>query len=313
VRIFGIIVLAAMFSITQNTRADPLPLDKQVESFFAPDVDLLQIKLDVDKLSGDTADSIDTTKSFNDLVAALASNQDSQGDLKQRFLALKKVIYESGGWNGDNAFSYDLRDPTGQIPQNRFLSHYLNARKGNCVTMPFLVMLLGQKIGLKMTLALAPHHEFVKLSSDYLQQWNVETTSGLSFARDQHYREQLPMSNVAVEKGSYLRGLTQEEVIAITAEQIVHQAIEHKRYWDAIKVADVLLKRFPTSVTLLLERGSAYGHLVEEEFLIPFGQNIPPEMRPVAEMYFQNQQRDFAAAEALGWRENEGQLGVSVQ
>ena len=46
------------------------------------------------------------------------------------------------------------------------MSHYLATRKGNCVSMPVLFVILGQKLGLPITLAIAPNHVFAKYKRD---------------------------------------------------------------------------------------------------------------------------------------------------
>ncbi len=295
------------------TAQEPVPLVTQVEKFFLPNTDLLQVKLEVDRLSGDTTDSEQTRKQIGDLESSLGTAFQAGANTHDKYIALRHFIYDAGQWNNRSAFSYDLSDPFGRVLLNRFLSHYIAQRKGNCVTMPVLALLLGRKLGLKMTLALAPHHEFIKLTDDDGHEINLEATSGLGPSREVHYREELPMSDIAVSKGTYLRGLSDEELVAILAEPIVYHALTNKDYWSAIKVADVLLKHFPSSTVLLLERGSAYGHLVEDQFLKVFGQDIPREMRPMADFYHDMNMRDFAAAEALGWREDEGQKGHQVR
>ena len=52
--------------------------------------------------------------------------------------ALKRYIYEPGEWNNFQPYQYDMDDPLGTKLSNKLLSHYLAAKKGNCVTMPFL-------------------------------------------------------------------------------------------------------------------------------------------------------------------------------
>ncbi len=307
-------ILICACVVGRQAAAQEVPLvERQVENFFAPDTNLLQIKIEGDRLAGDSSEGAETRKAFESLSSSLEIMADANANARERYLRLRHFISDVGDWNGQASFGYDLTDPLGHVPQNRFLSHYLRERKGNCITMPLLALLLGRRVGLKMTLALAPFHEFIKLTDDDGREINLEATSGLGPARDQRYRDELPMSDVAVAKGTYLRGLREEELIAVVAEPVVRHALEVKDYWQAIKVADVLLKHFPTCVALLLERGSAYGHLLEEEYLKPFGQNIPPELLPIARGYHDRNMADFRAAEALGWREDEGQKGHAVQ
>jgi regulator of sirC expression with transglutaminase-like and TPR domain len=293
--------------------ADPAALKKQIESLFAPNADLLDIKLAADQLAGDKADQNDTRQKIKALEQSLLSSTDRTANARQKYFALKRFIYDAGAWNNNVAFSYDMIDPLGRKPENRLLSNYLLTRKGNCITMPVLAVLLGRKLGLDMTLALAPFHSFVKFKGDDGREFNLEATSGLGGARDQHYRDQLPMSDTAVAKGTYLRALSHDEMVATLVEPALSRAMAEKRYGDASVIVDVLLKHAPNIAELHVWRGSIYGHLLEDQFVIPFGRQIPPEMRPVADFYLQNQNSAFAIAEALGWRENQGHKGVPVQ
>jgi regulator of sirC expression with transglutaminase-like and TPR domain len=110
-------------------------------------------------------------------------------DSASRLVALKRYLYESGPWNDNKPFQYDLDDPLGTKPGSRLLQRYLTARRGNCITMPILFLTLGQRIGLNLTLAEAPLHVFVKYTDASGKVWNLEPTSGGGFTRDQWYRQ----------------------------------------------------------------------------------------------------------------------------
>ncbi len=76
--------------------------------------------------------------------------------------AIRKVIYDAGLWNHNRAFSYDLADPLGQNPKSRLLTTYIRTRKGNCVSMPILFLIIADRMGLNVHLASAPLHLFVR-------------------------------------------------------------------------------------------------------------------------------------------------------
>ena len=67
---------------------------------------------------------------------------------------------ESGPLNVDSAynrpFTYDLKDPLGQQVRSKMLSTYVRTRKGNCVSMPVLFLIVADRLGLKVRLAAAP-------------------------------------------------------------------------------------------------------------------------------------------------------------
>lgn len=56
----------------------------------------------------------------------------------EKFLATRMFIYENGPWNNFQPYAYDLDDPLGNNPKNRFLSTFMDTRLGNCINMPFI-------------------------------------------------------------------------------------------------------------------------------------------------------------------------------
>jgi regulator of sirC expression with transglutaminase-like and TPR domain len=226
----------------------------------------------------------------------------------EKMKALQAFIYESGHWNGDKPFQYDLSDPYGQQPGSQLLHNYLASRKGNCVSMPMLFLALGERLGLDVTLSTAPLHIFVKWTDDETgKTWNLETTSGAGFTRDAHYRKLLPMTDEAVANGVYLKALSRQETLSVMATLIVDHLIDTGRYEEAIEVADVLITAYPANAYALVKKGSAYYRLLEENITrkYPKQSDIPPDKIAYAHELYRANQEAFAQAEALGWREPE--------
>jgi hypothetical protein len=176
--------------------------------------------------------------------------------------------------------------------------------------MPILFAILGQRLRLKMMLAEAPLHVFVKFTDDHGHGWNLETTSGAGFARDSHYRKLTPMSDQALASGLCLRGLTREETIGLMATELVDQQSRNRRFEDAIVIADVILKHAPKSAYVMVKRGSAYAGLLGRDIIGKYRTKaaMSPDIRAYADHLYQSNLAAFAAAEALGWRERDGQL-----
>jgi len=76
--------------------------------------------------------------------------------VRDKVITLLSTLYGKGSWNGDRSFSYDLNDPLGRDFHNKLLATYLKTRKVNCTTMPTLVAILAEKLGLTVTLAAGP-------------------------------------------------------------------------------------------------------------------------------------------------------------
>jgi regulator of sirC expression with transglutaminase-like and TPR domain len=198
---------------------------QQTEALFEPSRDLLDVKLAIDAMV-DPSVNTEAVKSLIDRMAAeITAMAGKDADSAIKLAALKRYLYESGAWNDNKPFQYDLDDPLGIKPANRILQRYLTIRRGNCITMPILFAALGQRIGLAMTLAEAPLHVFVKYTDDAGKVWNLEPTSGGGFTRDEWYREKLPMSDQAVANGVYLRALPHEEAVTVIASFLLGRGL----------------------------------------------------------------------------------------
>lgn len=221
-----------------------------------------------------------------------------------KLAAVRKAIYEPGPWNYGRAFSYDLEDPLGQSLRSHLLSTYIETRKGNCVSMPLLFLIIADRLGLKVSLASAPLHIFVRYTDSAGGEHNLETTSGGRATRDDWYRQNLPMSDKAVTNGIYMRTLSKRESIAVMAGTILQYLIEKRRFSEAIDVANSIIKTNPRDTHAMVKMGSAYAGLLDQEFInkYPTPASIPPVLRPRYQMLAQQNEKLFRDAEAMGWK-----------
>lgn len=188
-------------------------------------------------------------------VLALAGPSPSEA---QKLSALRKYLYDSGTWNDRKPFGYDLADPYGAKISNKLLSNYLESRRGNCVSMPILLMILGNRLGLKMTLAVAPRHIFVKYTeAASAKTYNLEATSGGYPARDAWYRQNMSMSEDAIRTGLYMKALSNRQTLALMSGVVMELLMEEERFQEAAKVADVIVEFHPTDVGAILTQGIA--------------------------------------------------------
>lgn len=220
-----------------------------------------------------------------------------------KLAALRRVIYEGGAWNDNRPFSYDQADPLGRNVRNKLISTYLATRRGNCVSMPILMLLVGERMGLNLSLATAPLHVFVRYVDPAGREMNLEATSGGHPGRTIWYRQQMPMSDRAVESGLYLRTLTRREVVALMATIVVEFLISERRFQEAIEVGETILQHAPRDALTMVHVGTAYGQLMNAEFVerYPIPARIPPALRMRYAMLARRNQQMFQAAEALGW------------
>lgn len=218
--------------------------------------------------------------------------------------AARQVIYEAGAWNSNRPFVYDHDDPYGQNLRNKLLATYFDTRRGNCVSMPILQLIVAERLGLNVSLSTAPLHVLMRYTNPSNgRSIAIESTSGGYPARESEYFEKMGVTQRQVDSGIYLGVLTKRQTIAVMASTVTEWLISQGRYDEAIALADVLLEYYPTDVHAMLSRGSAYGELLRAEFVerFPNPQTIPDSLRPRFQMFASQNAAAFAQAEAWGW------------
>ncbi len=304
-RIFSLIIftlcLASQPSFPQSPQDRKIESD--VEALFGFKNDLLDVKLAVDLMVEPSLDSIAIRSSVDQMVKDIVALVEVDNSA-MKLAALRRYLYESGAWNGNQPFRYDVYDPLGDKPENRLLQRYMATRRGNCITMPILFTILGHRLGLKMTLSEAPLHVFVKYTDDNGDVWNIETTSGGGYTRDSWYRQKLQMSDKAVALGTYLRPLSQEETTSLVASLLIEDRIGRGAFEEAIIVSNVLLRHYPDFAYGLVKKGSAYSALLHRTLSGRYTkvEDIPDNIRAKADQWYAENLAAFARAEALGWQ-----------
>ena len=113
---------------------------------------------------------------------------------------------------------YNFDDPLGQSDwSNTMVTNLLLTGKGTCHSLPFLYKILADETATEAYLALAPSHYYVKVpTKDYtILSYNVELTNG-THPSDAHIFTTSYVTTEAVQSGMYMRGLTNQESIALT-------------------------------------------------------------------------------------------------
>jgi regulator of sirC expression with transglutaminase-like and TPR domain len=281
---------------------------KQIRDIFKQtenEIDLAKAKLAIDKLIDPSIDVDAGLKKIDAMVAEIKKMPGFGTSSTASMLALKRYIYEPGEWNNFQPYQYDLDDPLGTKLSNKMLLRYLESKKGNCVTMPFLFVILGQRLGIDVTAATAPLHVLVKFKDETGASYNLETTSGANPARDVWYREQMPMTDESIAKGVYLRPLTKKETVAIMVNTLAEHYFEQGEFEKAITISNLTLEYYPRDVEAMVRKGSAYYRLLGKYYLEKYRSpsQIPNRARGHFEYLSRNNIQLFAKAEALGWRQ----------
>ncbi len=276
-------------------------------------LDYARAKLTIDKLIDPSIDVDNTLTEINQMASSvekmLATIPAKEAEKSiERMRALQAFIYRPGHWNNNQPFQYNLDDPYGQRISTKLLPNYMKSRRGNCISMPILFLVLGEKLGLDLSLSTAPLHVLIKYTDDQTgKTYNLETTSGAGFTRDSWYHKKSPMSDAAIRNGVYLKNLSHKETLAVIAGLFVEHLIETKEYEQAIAVSDVILEAYPAYGYLLAKKGTAYFHLLKSKIInqYPDPKNVPASTQKLANELYRQNRAAFAQAEALGWRQTQ--------
>jgi regulator of sirC expression with transglutaminase-like and TPR domain len=267
------------------------------------DIDYIDAALTFDRLIDKTSDAVASRATVARLVDAARQMAGPKPTDAYKLAAVRKAIYGAGPWNHNRAFGYDLSDPLGGQPGSKLLSTYVRTRKGNCVSMPTLFLIVADRMGLKVRLAAAPLHLFVRYTDPAGADHNLEATSGGHEARDEWYRQNLPMTERAVESGIYMRTLSKRETVAAMATSVMDFLLAERRYQEAVDVADLILAASPRDAYAMVKKGSAMAHLMRTEYhdRYPDPALVPPALVPRYRLLAEANQKAFSDAEALGW------------
>ncbi len=283
--------------------ADPVAVVRAVLSVDDAGLDYGRAKLAFDQLINPSHGAADTMVRLDCMADDARQLAGPSASADARLAGLRRLLYVEGPWNDHRAFAYDQADPLGQRIGNKLLATCLATRRGNCVSMPALFLVLAEKLGLDVALATAPLHVFLRYRSESGRVLNIEATSGGHPSRDEWYRQQMPMSDRAVESGLYMRSLTKREGVALLATTVLEHLIEHRRYGEALGVSEVILEHAPRDAYTMVKQGSVCAELIRTEFTAKYRTPalVPPASRARYLMLTQRNRSTFEAAEALGW------------
>jgi len=294
---------------TISARADSQPLNlKPIQAILQqPDnqIDLAKAKLVIDKMINPLIDVDANLKLIDTTVAKIQAMLPPNASSQDKLDALRTYLYTAGPWNNQRPYQYDFDDPLGQKISNKLLPTYMASRKGNCVSMPYLFIILGQRLGLDVTAALAPLHVLVKYRESSANYINLEATSGANPARDVWIRQQFIMTNEAIANGIYLRPLSKKETVAAMMLTLAEYYMHQQHYEQGFEVANLVLAYDSKSVDAMLHKGSGSARLIKERFVknYPSPNQIPQAERPDFERLAKDNQYWYQQAESLGWRE----------
>ncbi|WP_158549177.1 transglutaminase family protein [Lysobacter silvisoli] len=294
--------LLAFLAFAACAADDLAPLRAQ---FRLPDdkVDYATVKLTVDRLIDPSTNTAAVRRQLDQWERATRGNVPANPTARQVLDALLKTLYVPGPWNQNRPFTYDLDDPFGRDARNKQLATYLATRKGNCVSMPTLFLVLGQRLGLTVALATAPNHLLVKFADDEQQMWlNVEATAG-GFKYDSSYQRETDITEAALDNGLYLRPLLPHEGVGAIAGTLMEHYGAKKDADALMAVADLALEANPKDPVAMIWKANAYYIQTEQRIRskYPNVADAPPELQDEYRRLSRENLAWFTKAESLGW------------
>ena len=245
-------------------------------------MDLAIIKLTIDKMLDPSIDQAAILKQLDSMALEIKASFPLGASNLAKFKVLRDYLYQPPLLSGRQPFVYDLEDD--RNPRAKLLSVYLRTHKGNCVSMPLLFVILGQKLGIPVTLTKAPSHLYVKFQGDNGEWHGVETTSGGGWADDAWQQTQFPSLTVAaIRSGIYLQPLTRTETASVIVEPLldIYEGQKSMEAEDArVKLALLLIDRYPKSIVAIVHAYFGYLGLRQRIFVdkYPHPSYIPPNL-----------------------------------
>jgi len=129
-------------------------------------------------------------------------------DPETRIRVLNTVLFRHEG------FRYDHEGfAQGGRKEHYYLNGILDAKKGNCFTMPLLYVAVAQRLGWPIYPVTTPSHLFARYADPAFTRQNIETTSGGKYFEDEWYIKDFSIGPSALNARSYLRTLTYKEYL----------------------------------------------------------------------------------------------------
>jgi len=179
-------------------------------------------------------------------------------DPNDRIAALNTYLYKPGYWNDNISFSYDDDDLHVTKLDNKFINGYISSKKGSCITMPMLYIILGEKLKIPLKPVRSAKHFFVRYEPEEFTinfRNNIEATNGGGFISNKQYQEDVLIPDKAIKNGVYLRTLTKKEYIASLLLVNANEHLQNKNIDKAKHYYKLAMKYDPTFSSAYMNYG----------------------------------------------------------
>jgi regulator of sirC expression with transglutaminase-like and TPR domain len=303
IRVQVILFLGCFFSLVTHA-SEPYPAIAQILKLPEDQIDLGVSALVIEKLYHTDINITSSLKKIDEIVRTIQKMPEYGDSSLEKMGTVLKYFYTPSEWNQYKVYQYDLDDLTGQKNPVSTVHYLLNNRYGNCLSLPTLLTVVGQRLGVDIKLAIAPSHVYAHYKGDDGSITNIEATSG-TLLSDSSYIRSLGIHPDAISNEIYLQSLSNKQAVAVLLVELSRHYMHKKDYENAEKIANLALSHHPKLTRAMLVKGNIYSLLLQNELarLKSINQPIGVEQRRYLDPLYQNNIAWFEKAEELGWRQ----------
>lgn len=207
-------------------------------------------------------------------------------DPLSRIGMMNTYLYRAGWWNDSLTFTYDLDDLEAKKKENQFLNAYLATKKGSCITMPMLHLVLADRLGWPIQAAVSPQHFFCRYIDDKLKENNIEATLGGGYLSNERYISDAAIPEKALKNGVYLRTLSKKEYLGVL---LLNNARHFHEREDSLAKAI-----YYTQLVISLDSTLSAGHWNLGNLYFLVAKKLEKEMAAQAQLAHQAYEIDMA-------------------
>lgn len=164
-------------------------------------------------------------------------------------------------------FSYNFDDFAGQKNwSSMFVSTLMQAKKGNCHSLPYLYKMIMDELGQPAYLSLAPNHIYIKAQNNRVGWYNIELTCG-DFPTDAWLMASGYIHTDALRNGIYMDTLSQKQSVSLCLVDLAQGYQAKFGIQDGsfiLKCCNTALTHYPNYINALLLKAETLTSLYKQ-------------------------------------------------
>ncbi len=267
-------------------------------------IDLENLRLKIEHKFDNSIDIQDITHRIDTIEKIIKSLPEYGVQNTQKLGAILRFIYTPGPWNSYQEYTYDFSDPEGQMSvESGFISRYIKTKKGNCVSMPLLIVFLANRMNVPIKLVRAPMHMYLEYIDEDGNKLNFEATSGKVLSNET-YIKNFEISQRSIDLGVYMRPLDIKE----TAIEIILPILKLARtdqFNQFLALTDKMISINPRNAEAFISKGNLFYLQLNSslEFYKTNHIKIGFSEKQHLDFLYQQNLKWFQTAESMGWKE----------